>query len=652
MLGWLQSFTNDAGFMPHGHCFLWTPQLLWLYLLADGLIAVAYFSIPIALWYYARRRPDLPYRWLYVLFGAFIIACGITHIAKIWNIWNHAYWLEAWFTLLTGVISSVGAIALWPIIPRALALPSRAELTAAHADLLRRHEQLVESETRYRQLIETAEEGVWMLDRRGITTWANDNLANMLGHPGAMLGRDVMEFVFDEDRVVAEQNLERRLRAGVPSRYSFRLRRADGETVHVLVSSSPSINRDGEVTGILVLITDVTKLVRISRELEELNRQLEARAEERTRALEASNSELASEVVKREYAQQELHESNERLNRYLRELERHNEDVTRLNLLSDQLHCCDTHDELLEVLDRSCSELFGSEGGALLEWRDDQLCMIGSPWGVGAGQRWQFTSETLLALRRGRLFPAFIEEQGLVSAEVSQGNWQLLCAPLQSRGSGIGVLVQLRSQPYWTNDSIADDRLEQVLRAMADHTALALNNLSLREQLREQSLSDPLTGLYNRRYLYQQMDRLAAMWERNGQPFALILIDVDYFKSFNDRFGHDVGDEVLVCLAEILRQQVRRSDVACRMGGEEFVVLMAGAQELQAIERAEAIRQAVAAMRVEGAAGTRVTVSAGVALYPEHGDDAFTLLRAADRAMYDSKRQGRDRITLAARDGL
>ncbi|MDB6060074.1 MAG: Response regulator PleD [Verrucomicrobiaceae bacterium] len=649
MFGWLQSLTNDPGFMPHGHCFLWTPALLWLYLLADGLIAAAYFSIPIALWYYARRRPDLPYRWIVLLFGAFIIACGVTHIIKIWNIWNHAYWIEAVFALITGIISMVCAIVLWPIIPQALALPSHAQLRKAHDDLLRRHEQLTESENSYRLLIETAEEGVWMLDRHGVTTHSNDIMQKLLGCPGALLGHSVLEFVFEEDRAIAQENLQRRM-LGVANKYQFSLRRVDGGRVHVLVSSAPALSRDGEVTGILALVTDVTELIGIRHELQQLNRQLEARVEERTRALELSNSELAREVVVREYTQQELRESNERLNRYLRELERHNEDNTRLNLLSDQLHCCDSHAELQKVLERSCSEVFGSEGGALLQWCDDELCLLGAPWGAGVGQNWQLVAAAQLALKRGRLFPAFIEEQGQASANVFQGNWQLLCAPLQSRGSSIGVLAQLRSTPFWTGDSIADDKLEQMLRAMADHTALALNNLSLREQLREQSLSDPLTGLYNRRFMYQQMDRLVSLWERNNQPFALILLDVDHFKSVNDRFGHDVGDEVLVCLADMLGHQVRRSDVACRMGGEEFVVLMGGAEQKQALERAEAIRLAIATMRVVGAGDSQITVSAGVALYPQHGDDAYMLLRAADRALYESKNQGRDRITLASRD--
>lgn len=647
MLVWLQDVLNDPGFMPHGHCFLWTPSLLWIYLIADILIASAYFSIPFALWYFARKRTDLQYRWMVVLFGVFIIACGTTHLIKIWNIWNHAYWLEAWVGLFTGLISMVCAIALWPIMPKILALPSGAQLQKAYQGLSQRHQQLVESENRYRLLAETAGEGIWTLDDNGTTTYANQSMSDMLGCPQGLIGRSLIDFVFEEDRELAQSNILRRL-SGTREKHEFRFRRADdGRPVHVIVSASPLLDENGQTVGSLKLITDISELVETDRKLQVLNRELEQRVEERTRALEASNRELAQEVIVREYMQQELRSSNERLNHYLQELERQNEDVTRLNVLSDQLHCCDTHAELLKVLERSCDDLFASKGGVLLEWRDGNLHQLESPWGCGVGQTWQLAPEIQAALQQGRLFPDSIEQQNLSTASGRYGSNYVLCAPLQSRGNSIGVLVQLRPQRFWNGNSIADDKLEQMLRAMADHTALALSNLSLREQLREQSLSDPLTGLYNRRYLYQQMERLIALWERSGQPFALILIDVDHFKSFNDRFGHDVGDEVLVSIADLLQHQVRRSDVACRMGGEEFVVLMAGAEEKLAMARAEAIRVAVKALHIDAAGADRVTISAGVALYPAHGDDSYELVRAADQALYESKRQGRDRITLA-----
>ncbi len=382
---------------------------------------------------------------------------------------------------------------------------------------------------------------------------------------------------------------------------------------------------------------------------QQLNRELEQRIEERTRELEVSNSELAQQVVIREYMQHELRTSNENLNRYLEELERQNEDITRLNLLSDQLHCCDTHAELLAVVERSCADLFQAVGGALLEWRGDQLHQLGASWGCGIDTDWMPPSEALFALQLGRLFPDSPEEQAMLPTVRCNSNYVLMAA-LQSRGQSIGVLVLLKPYPFWTGETLIDERLDQMLRALVDHIALAYNNLMLREQLREQSLSDPLTGLFNRRYMFQQMSHLMALWERGGQSFAVIVIDVDHFKSFNDRFGHDVGDEVLVAISHVLQSEVRKSDMACRMGGEEFVILMAGAGVELARERAERLRATVKTLRVTGAPNETVTISAGVALYPDHGDDSFALLRAADKALYESKRAGRDCISLAVVD--
>lgn len=379
---------------------------------------------------------------------------------------------------------------------------------------------------------------------------------------------------------------------------------------------------------------------------QQLNRELEQRIDERTRELEVSNSELAQQIVMREYMQQELRTSNENLNRYLEELERQNEDITRLNLLSDQLHCCDTNEELLAVVERSCADLFQAAGGALLEWRGDQLHQLGASWGCKLDADWVPPSEALFALQLGRLFPDSAEEQSLLPI-VRCNSHYVLMAVLQSRGHSIGVLVLLREQPFWTGETLIDERLDQMLRALVDHIALAYSNLMLREQLREQSLSDPLTGLFNRRYMFQQMARLMALWERGGQSFAVIVIDVDHFKLFNDRFGHDVGDEVLVAIAQVLQSEVRKSDIACRMGGEEFVILMAGAGVELARERAERLRAAVKTLKITGASEETVTISAGVAVYPSHGDDSFSLLRAADKALYESKRAGRDRISLA-----
>lgn len=131
----LQSFFSEGLFIPHGHCYLWKPELVWLHILSDSLIAFAYYSIPATLLYFVHKREDFPFKWLLLLFGAFIISCGTTHLIEIWTLWHPTYWLSGFMKAITAFISVYTAIILVPIIPQALALPSPAQLAAANSQL-------------------------------------------------------------------------------------------------------------------------------------------------------------------------------------------------------------------------------------------------------------------------------------------------------------------------------------------------------------------------------------------------------------------------------------------------------------------------------------------------------------------------------------
>jgi len=131
----LSAFFDSSSFMPHGHCYLWTPSLLWSNVVSDLIIAGSYFSIPVALWYFVRKRPDLPFRWIFVMFGIFVMACGTTHVLAVWTIWKPDYWIDAAVKVLTAAASVPTAILLWPLIPRALALPSPETLRQKNREL-------------------------------------------------------------------------------------------------------------------------------------------------------------------------------------------------------------------------------------------------------------------------------------------------------------------------------------------------------------------------------------------------------------------------------------------------------------------------------------------------------------------------------------
>ena len=177
---------------------------------------------------------------------------------------------------------------------------------------------------------------------------------------------------------------------------------------------------------------------------------------------------------------------------------------------------------------------------------------------------------------------------------------------------------------------------------------MAIANLKLRDTLRQQSIRDPLTGLYNRRFLEESLGRELALAQRKGDSLATFMLDVDHFKRFNDSYGHEAGDAVLRTLGRTLKEMARASDIVCRFGGEEFTAILIGARLDGAVEWGNRLMSRVRKLDTKGGGQPlgRITISMGLALYPGHGQDIETLLQAADVALYEAKRSGRDRLVV------
>lgn len=231
-----------------------------------------------------------------------------------------------------------------------------------------------------------------------------------------------------------------------------------------------------------------------------------------------------------------------------------------------------------------------------------------------------------------------------------------------SRGVELAMLRRLRTLLAVTNHIRAGDltartrfppseeELSQLGQALDDMAqALQKRDADLKQALRElgeQVITDPLTRLNNRRYLWDFLGRDLIRARRAVLPVAAILFDIDYFKRFNDTWGHEAGDLILKSVADVIRQNVRGSDIACRYGGEEFIVILSEATRTVAIQRAETIRRDIERMELLFGEKPldRVTASFGVALYPTHADNAEALVRAADDALYQAKESGRNRV--------
>jgi diguanylate cyclase (GGDEF)-like protein len=221
-----------------------------------------------------------------------------------------------------------------------------------------------------------------------------------------------------------------------------------------------------------------------------------------------------------------------------------------------------------------------------------------------------------------------------------------------ANGEAIGVLV-IRHDHAAGDSSASNDReharCQQLGAAIAEQIALTISNLDLQEALRAQATRDPLTGLYNRRYMQEFLEREIHRARRRDRPLAAMLLDIDHFKRYNDSYGHPAGDEALRFVAETLLNSVRAEDLACRYGGEEFVVLLPECSLQQAAVRAEEIRNRLKQLYEEraGELPQVITASIGVAAFPETTDQVDLLLKCADGALYHAKNAGRDRVEIA-----
>lgn len=189
---------------------------------------------------------------------------------------------------------------------------------------------------------------------------------------------------------------------------------------------------------------------------------------------------------------------------------------------------------------------------------------------------------------------------------------------------------------------------EQALQAANKELRVRIREIEkLHIELREQALRDPLTGLYNRRYLADAMERELARVKRERRSMSVIIMDIDHFKKINDRYGHQVGDQFLIGIAKLIAGYARTSDIACRYGGEEFLLVMPGATLTIALKRAGNICKQVSEMRIPvGKKNLQVTMSLGVATYPKHGKGAEEIVIKADNAMYKAKRAGRNCVVI------
>lgn len=314
----------------------------------------------------------------------------------------------------------------------------------------------------------------------------------------------------------------------------------------------------------------------------------------------------------------------------------------RIAGLGEEFQMCFTMEEVSSVLLRFANERLPNAAGAMFLTSASRNLLVKSfEWGAASVDT--LSPQDCFALRKGHAHYV-----GNTITDAACGHSEPLpprssaCIPLIAHGETIGMLHAESTQDE------ADALRRAFAGAVSEQLALTVANLQLRDKLHAQAIRDPLTGLFNRRYLDETLPRELARADRSGQTLGVFAIDVDHFKRFNDTFGHDAGDLVLRELGALLRASFRSSDICARLGGEEFVVVLPDTNREKLTGRAGMLRNAVRSLALvhhELPLGS-VTISIGIALFPDSGRDAEKLLSAADAALYQAKNAGRDRAVI------
>ncbi|MBD2111138.1 MULTISPECIES: PAS domain S-box protein [Cyanophyceae] len=348
-----------------------------------------------------------------------------------------------------------------------------------------------------------------------------------------------------------------------------------------------------------------------------------------------------SDITPLKRSEHDLQQVNQQLATRVDELNQHTQQMRLLSEMSDFLQACLTAKDAYQSLGVLVAPLFpGSSGSIFMLTNAVDYCVEQvATWGAQRASATEFIPPDCCILGRERLHQIDHDclSLGCGQAESTHA-LTTLCIPLLAQSQTLGL--------FYLSASELSQPVQQLARTVAEQIALALANLHLRETLQQQSIRDPLTGLFNRRYLEETLTREVQRAQRQCHTIGVIMLDIDHFKQFNDTYGHDAGDRVLETVGQLLRDSVRGSDVACRYGGEEMLLILPESPPEATMARAEEIRQALGLIQISysGLILNPLSASLGVASFPGHGWQAVDVLKAADDALYQAKSQGRNQV--------
>ena len=479
---------------------------------------------------------------------------------------------------------------------------------------------LRESEEQFRTMTATAHDAIVLIDNDARIVFWNDAAKQIFGHPREeAIDKNIHDLLTparyrERDRMAFRK--WREIGQGAAGARTFELSalRKDGTEFPIELSLS-SVRRNGQWSA-LGIIRDITS---------------------------------------RKRAEDEVRQANEKLSGVVQKLKMRSVQDGVLGDMRIFLQACSSTEEIAPIVAHSMQRLFPDSDGAL-------FLLSPSKTDLEAVVRWgespedpdenMFSPDRCWGLRRGGAYVVDDLKCSLICPHLKHlPAATYACLPLMAKGDVIGLL-HLRGRPATARAEalgmIAD--LREMSSQLSELLSLSISNLRLSESLSIQSIRDPLTGLFNRRYMEETLQREIYRAARKQHEIGVVMADIDHFKRFNDLHGHAAGDLVLTQLAGLLKTRLRGTDIACRYGGEEFVFVFIESSLEDTVARASELKEEVKGLRLsyEGQEIGPIALSMGVSAYPASGNRPEELLRAADAALYRAKQAGRDRVVSAA----
>lgn len=415
---------------------------------------------------------------------------------------------------------------------------------------------------------------------------------------------------------------------------------------------------DGTVFDILALKTDIPVIIVTATGSEEIA----------VKALKSGASDYLVKDIEKSYlktlpstidnamqnmnAKITLKKAEQTLRLWAGELEEMNRDISLLADMNKKLLNCRNETEVCTSISRFFELLLPDESGSIymlndLKFKAESIVL----WGESPPEEHDFYVDDCNAIRMGEI--RFVSpESRLQICRHIEGlpSGYYLCIPLISEKEVIGVMHIRGSHSKLSGLSkYTSPTRQEFITAFSESIAICLANLKLKEDLRSQAIRDPLTGIYNRRYMMEAFKSEISRAKRRKWQIGVMMLDIDYFKNFNDSYGHEAGDTILAEIGKYLQLSVRAEDIPCRYGGEEFLLILPDCPSGFIEQKAEQIRKEVKELKIKHgkqSLGT-ITVSIGISFFPEHGSSVDALLNSADAAMYKAKSLGRDRAEVA-----